>query len=60
MLLYLRESNHNILDYFDPDKVLELSDLEGIKYSININGLISYSPLYNLSEVQLEILYLYL
>ena len=60
MPLYLREPGRDILDYFDPDKVLELPDLKGIEYSINIDRPIPYSPLYNLSEVQLEVLYLYL
>ena len=60
MLLYFRESDYNISDYFNPDKVLEFPDLEGIEYSINTNRLIPYNPLYNLLEVQLEILYLYL
>ena len=58
--LYLQEPGRDISDYFNPDKVSELPDLRDIKYSININGLIPYSPLYNLSEVQLEVLYLYL
>jgi hypothetical protein len=60
VLLYLRESSYDISDYFDPDKVLELPDLEDIEYSINIDGPIPYSLLYNLLEVQLEVLYLYL
>ena len=60
MLLYLRESDRDILDYFNSNKVLEFLDLKGIEYSINTNGLIPYNPLYNLLEVQLEILYLYL
>ena len=51
MLLYFRESSSDISDCFDPDKILEFFDLEDIKYSININGLIPYSPLYNLLEV---------
>jgi hypothetical protein len=60
VLLYLREPGHNISDYFDPDKALELPDLGDIEYSINTDRPIPYSPLYNLSEVQLEVLYLYL
>ena len=60
MLLYLRESDYNILDYFNSNKVLEFPDLKDIKYSININKLILYNSLYNLLEVQLEVLYLYL
>ena len=51
MLLYLRESSYDISDYFDPDKVLELPDLEDIEYSINIDRPIPYNPLYNLLEV---------
>ena len=51
MLLYLRESDRDMSDYFDPDKVLEFPDLGGIEYSINTDGLIPYNPLYNLSEV---------
>ena len=51
VLLYLRESGRDILDYFDSDKVLEFPDLGGIEYSIDIDGPIPYGPLYNLLEV---------
>ena len=60
MLLYFRESSYNISDYFNPDKVSEFLDLGDIKYLIDIDRPIPYSPLYNLLEVQLEVLYLYL
>ena len=60
VLLYFRESSYNISDYFNPDKISEFPDLRDIEYLININRLIPYSPLYNLSEVQLKVLYLYL
>jgi hypothetical protein len=40
-----------MLDYFNPDKALELPNLGGVKHLINIDGPIPYSPLYNLLEV---------
>jgi hypothetical protein len=39
---------------------LELPNLSSIKYSINIDSIVLYRPLYNLLEIQLEVLYLYL
>ena len=60
ILLYLWESDYNISDYFNSNKILEFFDLKDIKYSININKSILYSLLNNLLEIQLEILYLYL
>ncbi len=51
MLLYFRKPNRDISDYFNLDKALKLLDLKGIKYLINIDGPILYSPLYNLSEI---------
>jgi hypothetical protein len=48
VLLYFQELNQDILNCFNLNKALKFLDLKGIKYSININGLIPYNPLYNL------------
>ena len=58
--LYLREPGRDMSDCFDPDKASELPDLGGVEHSIDTDGPIPYGPLYNLSEVQLEALRLYL
>jgi hypothetical protein len=59
--VYFRDNKYeDFLEVFNPDKASELPDLGGIKYSINIDSIVPYGPLYNLSETQLKVLYLYL
>ena len=49
-----------MFECFDPNKAFKLPNLNSIKHSIKINRTVPYGPLYNLSEVQLEALRLYL
>jgi hypothetical protein len=59
--IYLRNNKYkDFSEVFDPNKASELPDLGGIEYSINTDSTVPYRPLYNLSETQLEVLYLYL
>ena len=49
--IYLRDNKYkDFLEVFDPNKALELPNLSGIKYFININSTVLYRPLYNLLE----------
>jgi hypothetical protein len=51
MPVYLRDNEHeDFSEVFDSNKALELPDLSGIKYFININSMVPYGPLYNLLE----------
>jgi hypothetical protein len=51
MPVYLRDNKHeDFLEVFNPNKALELPNLGGIKYSINIDNTVPYGPLYNLLE----------
>jgi hypothetical protein len=49
MPIYLRDNKHeDFLEVFDPNKASELPNLSSIKYSINIDNIVLYGPLYNL------------
>jgi hypothetical protein len=49
--VYLWDNKHkDFLEVFNPNKALELPNLSGIKYFINIDSIVSYKPLYNLLE----------
>jgi hypothetical protein len=51
MPIYLRDNKYeDFLEIFDPNKALELPNLSSIKYSINIDSIVPYGPLYNLLE----------
>jgi RNase H-like domain found in reverse transcriptase/Reverse transcriptase (RNA-dependent DNA polymerase) len=57
---YLRQEGSDFSETFDPDKASELPDLGGVEHAIETDGPVPYGPLYNLSEIQLEALRLYL
>ena len=51
MPIYFRNNKYkNFLKVFNSNKALELPNFSSIKYSININSIVSYKPLYNLLE----------
>jgi hypothetical protein len=51
MPVYLRDNKHeDFLEVFNPNKASELPNFSGIKYSINIDSIVPYRPLYNLLE----------
>jgi hypothetical protein len=51
MPVYFRDNKYeDFLEVFNPNKASELPDLGGIKYSINIDNIVPYRPLYNLLE----------
>jgi hypothetical protein len=50
VLRYFRDKDEDFLDVFNFNKALELPDFSNIKYLIEINSLVLYSPLYNLSK----------
>jgi hypothetical protein len=47
---YLRDNGEDFIGVFDPNKASELPDLSGVEYSINMDGIVPYRPLYNLLE----------
>jgi hypothetical protein len=51
MPVYFRDNKYkDFLKVFNPNKASELPNLSSIKYSINIDSIVLYEPLYNLLE----------
>jgi hypothetical protein len=49
--VYFRNNKYkDFLEVFNSNKVSELSNFSNIKYSINIDSMVLYRPLYNLLE----------
>ena len=48
--MYLRDNSEDFIGVFNPNKALELPNLNSIKYSINTDNIVLYRPLYNLLE----------
>jgi hypothetical protein len=50
VLIYFWDNSKDFIGVFDPNKASELPNLSSVEYSINIDNMVLYRPLYNLSE----------